>query len=379
MARQLVSAALIVRNEESFLRGCLASLRGVVDEVVVVDTGSSDATRQIALENGARVFDFPWCDDFSAARNYAIDCATGDWILYIDADERIHTSAGEGLARELEDARMVACTVRFYPRSGYTAYPEHRLFRRDARIRFAGAIHETIVPGVVRIVTAGQGYIGVSKAQIEHLGYDGNQRHKLGRNLQLLLKQLKADPGRLYLWWHLGTVYRDLDRLNDAEAAWREGIRLSQSSRERIPEDGLCFIEMAKLLMGRGDDPLFIIDEGLGGQPDNYLLHWLKGKALIAGKQPAAAIPIFEALATIDAETLVADVAYDKRMFGAWAFAELGECAFRTGRYRESERWYGRAAGKAPQSLEFRIKRELARSRIVAPNVHPATTQACHV
>ena len=76
----LLSAALIVRDEERSLGACLASLKGLADEVVVVDTGSSDRSRDIAAEAGARVYDRPWTGDFSAARNYALDLAQGDWI-----------------------------------------------------------------------------------------------------------------------------------------------------------------------------------------------------------------------------------------------------------------------------------------------------------
>jgi glycosyltransferase involved in cell wall biosynthesis len=82
-----VSAALIVRNEENHIGACLRSIRGLVDEIIVADTGSCDRSREIAAANGARVFDYEWHNDFAAARNHAIGQATGDWILYIDADE----------------------------------------------------------------------------------------------------------------------------------------------------------------------------------------------------------------------------------------------------------------------------------------------------
>ena len=93
MVALLLSAALIVRNEERFLVGCLDSLEGFVDEVVLVDTGSTDATPRIAADRGITVHTFPWADDFSAARNRALDLARGEWILYIDADERIRAGA----------------------------------------------------------------------------------------------------------------------------------------------------------------------------------------------------------------------------------------------------------------------------------------------
>src|SRR5438132_9453804 len=84
-----VSLCLMVRNEEAALPGCLQSVAGIADEIIVVDTGSTDRTKEAAAGFGAKVFDFPWCDDFAAARNECIRHATGDFIFWMDADERI--------------------------------------------------------------------------------------------------------------------------------------------------------------------------------------------------------------------------------------------------------------------------------------------------
>ncbi len=104
-----ISATLIVRNEAAVIADCLRALAPVTDEIVVVDTGSRNATRQIALDYGARVFDFPWRNDFAAARNYALDRAIGDWALYIDADERVRGTNGPTLRAQLDDPGLVAC------------------------------------------------------------------------------------------------------------------------------------------------------------------------------------------------------------------------------------------------------------------------------
>ena len=89
-----ISAALIARNEAGVIGACLDSLSGHVDEIVVVDTGSTDATPDIVAGRGGRVLHFPWADDFSLARNRALEAASGDWILYIDADERLSVPDG---------------------------------------------------------------------------------------------------------------------------------------------------------------------------------------------------------------------------------------------------------------------------------------------
>ena len=87
-----LSLSMIVKNEERFLPGCLESVKALVDEMVIADTGSTDGTKEIAISFGAKVIDYPWRNDFSAARNESLRHATGDWILYLDADERIDAS-----------------------------------------------------------------------------------------------------------------------------------------------------------------------------------------------------------------------------------------------------------------------------------------------
>src|SRR5438094_930042 len=84
-----VSLTMIVKNEEANLPDCLASASGLFDEIIIVDTGSSDRTKAVAAQFRAKVFDFPWIDDFAAARNEALRHATGDWVFWLDADDRI--------------------------------------------------------------------------------------------------------------------------------------------------------------------------------------------------------------------------------------------------------------------------------------------------
>lgn len=198
-----LSATLIVKDEELCLADCLRSIKDLVDEILVVDTGSRDSSREIAQTFGAQVRTYHWQDDFAAARNYALDQASGDWILYIDADERVRPYDRRALEAELARPRLCGATVKFHARTGFTAYPEYRLFRRDPRIRFRGVIHETILPDLNRLTADDNEVLGSTRLTIDHIGYDGHQSHKLERNLNLLTKQTKIDPERIYLWWHL--------------------------------------------------------------------------------------------------------------------------------------------------------------------------------
>lgn len=118
-----ISATMIVRDEATVIEPCLMSLHGVVDEIVVVDTGSTDATATIAARYGATVVDIAWRDDFPAARNHAIERAGCDRLLYIDADERLRPVDRTALLAELADPGLVCATVHFRPRAGAGVAP----------------------------------------------------------------------------------------------------------------------------------------------------------------------------------------------------------------------------------------------------------------
>jgi glycosyltransferase involved in cell wall biosynthesis len=121
MSAPRISAAMIVRDEEAVLEDCLRSIRDEVDEIVVTDTGSRDQSRDIAAGFGARVLERPWDDDFSAARNHSLDAVTGDWILYIDADERLDAPRRGTLRRTI--ARLAVIE------EGLAALPEDHALR----------------------------------------------------------------------------------------------------------------------------------------------------------------------------------------------------------------------------------------------------------
>jgi glycosyltransferase involved in cell wall biosynthesis len=104
-----------VRDEEKFLGGCLETLVGRVDEIVIADTGSADRSRSIARAFGARIVDYPWTGDFSAARNAALDAVSADWILYIDADERLSLPKGGRVSNYRSEAAGYFATAARLP------------------------------------------------------------------------------------------------------------------------------------------------------------------------------------------------------------------------------------------------------------------------
>lgn len=358
-----ITATLIVRDEERFLGGCLESLAGRVDEIVVADTGSSDRTRSIANDHGARLIEHRWTSDFAAARNTALEVARGDWILYIDADERVVAWDRGLLDRRLDDPRTLACTVRFRPQSGFTRYREHRLFRRRPDLRFEGVIHESILPALDRIRAREGSSVADSAVAIDHLGYDGDLAAKHRRNRPMLEARLAANPDHIYSRDHLGLVLLASGDERGAENAWRAAIASEDARGGREPGDVLPFLHLASLLLDRGRDARALLDVARERFPDDHAIAWLDARARLESGDPAGALPVFVALGDIDADALCGDTAWDRSIFGANACAAAALCAFRLARYDESVAYYARAEALAPDDAGFRAKRQLAEAR----------------
>jgi glycosyltransferase involved in cell wall biosynthesis len=364
LPRPLLSAALIVRDEERFLEACLRSLLGRVDEIVVVDTGSTDRSREIAGDLGARLLQFRWTDDFAAARNAAVDASLGQWVLYIDADERV-VEFDRAEAERLLLARDHACyTVLFRPQSGFTRYREHRIFRNRPELRFRGVIHESLIPALDELVAREGARVGASAIGLEHDGYDGDIRHKHPRNLPLLERRLAQDPAHVYSWAHMGATLLGLDDVEGAERAWRRGVDIVRSRGSTTAADDLPYLHLANFLLERRRDATDLLDEACRRFPDNYALLWLRGRTLVDAARYGEAMPLFARLAAIDPDALGdGPMAFDRSIFGANAHAALGLCAFRLGIYDQSAAHYARAEALAPGDVAIRAKRALAEGR----------------
>jgi glycosyltransferase involved in cell wall biosynthesis/Flp pilus assembly protein TadD len=225
-----ISLCMIVRNEEERLPGCLESVRGLVDEIVVVDTGSSDKTQEIARAHGARVFSLPWSGDFAAARNESLRHASGDWILFLDADERLNTHGiMDCLRKGASTSGLDACVVPILNRhaegqDNYTIGSAIRFFRNFDGIRFSGRVHEN----VERFLVEAGAKVGYSNFAIEHLGYaldTDTVREKYERNLRLLEEELSENPGDAYNRYHLGMTLIGLKREDEAREAFDLALR----------------------------------------------------------------------------------------------------------------------------------------------------------
>ncbi len=213
-----ISLCMIVKDEEKFLEDCLSSVENIVDEIIIVDTGSSDSTISIAEKYKAKIFHFNWINDFSAARNFALDKVSGDWVLYLDADERISEESREELIKLKSEKpdKGIECTIKnideIKGRPSVMLYT--RIFPNSKEIRFEGKIHEQIETSIR------QNGFPVNKSNIEiiHLGYNLNTEDKLKkaeRNLDILLVEFNQTPNS-YNAFQLGQTYGILNNKEEA-------------------------------------------------------------------------------------------------------------------------------------------------------------------
>lgn len=206
-----LSVCMIVRNEAAVLGACLASVREIADELIIVDTGSTDGTVAIASEFEARVIEMPWPGDFSLARNRSLEAASGRWILVLDADETLRPEAQRAL-RTLTEAPAEAAYKLVQVGSDYLGMPMRmeivRLFPNRPDIRFTFPIHEQVDPALAR---AGVPVLGCG-IELQHSGYDSPEKSaaKRAQYRRLIEEALARSPDQalaLHLRYLSGVTY----------------------------------------------------------------------------------------------------------------------------------------------------------------------------
>jgi tetratricopeptide (TPR) repeat protein len=368
VSRPRVSACLIVRDEEQFIGGCLDSLAGHVDEVVLVDTGSRDRTIEIAKDHGVLLLERKWREDFAWARNEGLAAASGDWILYIDADERLSIPDDADLRDNLGTENAFAALVLFRPTVNSTLCREYRLFRNDPRLRFRGSMHETILPDLGILQESIGALTVLSPVLITHLGYEPGSEWKHERNLPLLRSAIAQDPDRLYYWFHLAATLEALGRVDEALEAGAEGLRRAVSlppESVEHPVASLIAARQANLLHQKGLDSGPAIAAGHAYKADNPALLLLEAKILLDQQRIEPAVAILEKLASVDSEAyLDGQLGFDRRIFDVYAPDLLGVALLRLGRRDEAAASFARAAAAAPDDPSYRIKAQALGARI---------------
>lgn len=272
-AHPLLSVYVLARDEQHSLARCLKSVREIADEVVVVDTGSSDATPAIARRLGARVERCTWNEDFAAARNFALDQLTGRWVLWLDADEEL-AAADRCRVRPLLDHPGY---------EGYCFYTLHtaadrageqrlrttglRLWRNRPEYRYSGRVREEI-----RALTLPGAQVAYRPVLIIHHGELSKQRAR--RNLALLRRTLAADPDNPVRLYQLGNELMRLGRFGAAKGLYRGALgRLPASSAP----DLMRRYAQILLHLGETEAALDIVRQGIAAFADYTDLHFLAG------------------------------------------------------------------------------------------------------
>jgi len=215
---------MIVRNESEHLPRCIESVRGLVDHVIVADTGSTDDTPNIAASLGAEVVRFPWVNDFSAARNFALSCSKAEWNLILDADEYVVEADIEAVRAFMRGNRVVGriqivSLTQADDETNETRNFITRLIPRN--LRFKGRIHEQVDTDLPRINVP---------IVARHLGY--YNRNKAERNIPLLLEELKNSGDHAYLYYQLAKEYDGIRDASNSLACYKKAATLL-TGRER--------------------------------------------------------------------------------------------------------------------------------------------------
>jgi len=229
-----ISLCMIAKDEERYIRDCLASVQDLVDEIILVDTGSQDNTIAIAKEFGAQVFEISWSDDFSAARNESLKHATREWVLCLDADEVLAkedclrvkelVAKGEHFGY-LMDQRNYTDNHKYsgwQPNDNYNECTSTgffisaivRLFKREGAV-FRNLVHEAVDDSILR---AG-GSIGDSKIPVHHYGHLKGKEvlaQKREKYLELGLEQIKKTPDNPRPYYETARIYKNTDRYKEA-------------------------------------------------------------------------------------------------------------------------------------------------------------------
>ncbi len=295
-----VSLCMIVKNEEATLGRCLESVKHIVDEMIVVDTGSTDLTEKVAKSYGARVFYYPWDGSFSNARNFAIAQAEMDWILVMDADEEFEqkdTDKFRGIISGEFAVTAYYCKIlSFLGNAPDTANVlcslGIRIFKNRMSYWYADDTCEQL-----RCSNHSSGQLtAITDMRIYHYGYLGSAmrtQEKRQRCLNMISKELEKHPDNPFMLYNLGNEYFSLQQMKDAcDCYIKSYSRLDASnnySARLLLRLATCF-EM----LGKTEEALKYIDEGLAIFPDFTDLEFTRGCLLLRLERYFAAVKSFK-------------------------------------------------------------------------------------
>lgn len=271
MTRPKISLCMIVKNEESCLERCLDSVKTIVDEIVIVDTGSTDRTLQILEERGITAHHYSWNHHFGDARNHALSFATGEYILQLDADEYLDDSTKDALKDPL-DCDCYILKIRNDLGSGFNEiHSSIRLFRNSPEIKYVGALHEHIDTETKKCKH------GKLSVLIHHDGYQQyviDKKNKNKRNMQIIKKEAKLNPDAFNLY-NLGVQLKIEGEHLAAIDAFKKSF--AAGSNYTFTPKLLVYLGQSLMELNRHEESLAVFRDSIALYPTYTDLHYFKG------------------------------------------------------------------------------------------------------
>ncbi len=304
LTKPLVSLCMIVKNERHNLSRCLDSVKPYVDEMIIVDTGSEDGTPDIAAKYGAKVRYFEWCDDFAAARNYAISQASGDWILMPDADEELVVESEDFLEQLTSQPDIIAYTIALTEANDLGRTPAYliRLLRNLPHIKYTGRFHEQ--PRYQNQSISGNQIGYLESVKILHYGYTKEQllQKNLIRNIPILERTRQEEGLSLMLLYCLAGMYNDTQQPEKAQECYAEAFdRLVPNLMDGTTPDEFSFVPSLIFTLGAQslqqedyETARLLCQRGLEWCPNYPPLSYLAGATIRALGFPLGAVAYFE-------------------------------------------------------------------------------------
>ena len=275
-----LSLCMIVKNEEQALPNCLGGVQGLIDELIVVDTGSTDRTVEIARNFGAKVYHFEWRDDFAAARNESIKYATGDWILWLDADDILPEKYHGTIRQLLEYPKDQAFFFRLENIGGdESSCYQLRMFPNLPGVKYTMPVHEQVLPSLVQLGASKMVNLDVS---VIHTGYTDAETiaAKNARYMKIMEEWLGKEPQDYVTRSHLARTYHTDGRYEDAIREYRIVINDSpcREENELIYTNSLIFLGRSQLNIEQYDGALRAFEEVLERDPNYDIAHMCLGE-----------------------------------------------------------------------------------------------------
>lgn len=308
-----LSVCMIVRDEADRIKTAIESVVSFADEIVVVDTGSKDKTVEIARELGAKVGHFEWCDDFSAARNASLDLATGDWIMWLDADDFVPPTEW----RKLQDLKMLAPNQAFMFKLKSQGTEngvcwQLRMFPRDRSIRFSCPVHEQVTPSIMAL------NIPIKKAPVTiiHTGYSDEKtiEKKRKRNLSILERGLAKNPSDAMIRFHLGYTYFSVGNYEQAIANLEKVVIDDKFKKNFLggQSAALTYLGKSYLEVNRVDEAVNTLESALAYDKDSALARLYLATCYNRLDRPEEALDV---LSKINTSHLVSMIPVDPKNF----------------------------------------------------------------